>query len=96
MINYNLTNTTIDTSGTYYESGLADGPTVFCNGVPTSITVDGGGKTFSPSTYDKLAYGFKVRNTHGSNTPNTRGTSYSWAIAGTIAFKNARGQVTPG
>ena len=96
LINYNLTNTTIDTSGTYYGSGLADGPTVFCNGVPTSITVDGAGKTFSPSTYDKLAYGFKVRNTHGSNTPNTRGTSYSWTIAGTIAYKHARGQVTPG
>jgi len=96
LINYNLTNTTIDTSGTYYGSGLADGPTVFCNGVPTSITVDGGGKTISPSTYDKLAYGFKVRATHASATPNTRGTGYSWTIAGTIPFKNARGQVTPG
>ncbi len=93
LINYNLTNTTIDTSGTYYGSGLADGPTVFCNGVPTSITVDGSAKTIGPTTYDKLAYGFKVRATHASATPNTRGTSYSWTIAGTVPFKNARGQV---
>ena len=94
LINYNLTNTTIDTSGTYYGSGLADGPTVFCNGVPTSITVDGSAKTLSRTTYEPLAYGFKIRATHASNTHNTRGTSYSWTISGTTSFKNARGQVT--
>ena len=92
LINYNLTNTTVDTSGTYYGSNLADGPTVFCNGVPTSITVDGSAKTLSRSTYEPLAYGFKIRSTNASATPNTRGTSYSWTIAGTVPFKNARAQ----
>ena len=94
LINYNLTNTTIKTSGTYVGSGLADGPPVFINGVPTGLSIGGSPVTFSPTTVDKLAYGFKIRS---ASTNNTKSTSYSYSVTSSgAAFKNARGQITPG
>jgi len=86
----NLPSTTITTSGSYTGNGVADGPFVFLNGVPTAMTVNGNAVTFGTDA-DKLSNGFKIRTT--STTFNQNASTYNYTITTTGApFKTARAQ----
>ena len=86
----NLPEGTITTSGTYTGNGVADGPFVYLNGVPTAMTVGGNAVTFGTHA-DKLSNGFKIRTT--STTYNQNASTYSYSITTTgDAFKYARAQ----
>ena len=69
----NLTSTAVTTSGTFTGNANADGPFVWTNGNPTTLTINGNAVTFGTHA-DKTAGGFKLRsssasyNTSGSNT----------------------------
>jgi len=89
----NLPSTTITTSGTYTGNGVADGPFVYLNGVPTAMTVGGNAVTFGTHA-DKLSNGFKIRTT--STTYNQNVSTYSYSITTTgDPFKYARAQPNP-
>ena len=89
----NLPSTTITTSGSYTGNGVADGPFVYLNGVPTAMTVDGNSITFGTNA-DKLSNGFKIRTT--STTYNQNASTYNYTITSTGApFKTARAQPNP-
>ena len=89
----NIPEGTITTSGTYTGNGVADGPFVYLNGVPTAMTVGGNAVTFGTHA-DKLSNGFKLRTT--STTYNQNALSYSYSITTTGAkFKYARAQPNP-
>ena len=93
LVDTNLTSTTITTSGTYTGNGVADGPFVYLNGVPTAMTIGGNAVTFGTHA-DKLANGFKIRTS--STTYNQNASSYNYSITSTdAAFKNARAQPNP-
>ena len=86
----NLTSTTITTSGSYTGNGVADGPFVYLNGVPTAMTVGGNAVTFGTHA-DKLSNGFKIRTT--STTYNQNASTYSYSITTTgDPFLRARAQ----
>ena len=86
----NLPSTTITTSGSYTGNGVADGPFVYLNGVPTAMTVGGNAVTFGTDA-DKLSNGFKIRTT--STTYNQNASTYSYTITSTgDPFKTARAQ----
>jgi hypothetical protein len=65
--------TAITTSGSFTGNASADGPFVWLNGTPTTMTINGNAVTFGTHA-DKLAGGFKIRsslasyNASGSNT----------------------------
>ena len=79
----------ITTSGSFTGNALVDGPMVWLNGTPTTMTINSNPVTFGTDA-DRLAGGFKVRtssssyNTSGSNT-------YSVSATGS-KFKYARAQ----
>jgi hypothetical protein len=86
----NLPSTTITTSGSYTGNGVADGPFVYLNGVPTAMTVGGNAVTFGTHA-DKLSNGFKIRTT--STTYNQNASTYNYTITTTgDPFKRARAQ----
>ena len=66
-------NGTVTVSGTFTGNGADDGPFVWINGVPKTLTINSNGVTFGTHA-DKTAGGFKLRtssasyNTAGSNT----------------------------
>ena len=89
----NLPSTTITTSGSYTGNGVADGPFVYLNGVPTAMTVNGNSVTFGTDA-DKLSNGFKIRTT--STTYNQNASTYNYSITSTgDPFKTARAQSNP-
>ena len=93
LVDTNLPSTTITTSGSYTGNGVADGPFVYLNGVPTAMTIGGNAVTFGTHA-DKLANGFKIRTS--STTYNQNALSYNYSITSTgAAFKNARAQPNP-
>jgi hypothetical protein len=65
--------TAITTSGSFTGNASADGPFVWLNGTPTTMTINGNAVTFGTHA-DRLAGGFKIRsssasyNASGSNT----------------------------
>lgn len=69
----NLTNTTPITSGSFTGNVSADGPPIWCNGTPETLTINGNAVTWGTHA-DKTAGGFKLRtssasyNSSGSNT----------------------------
>jgi len=84
---------TITTSGSYTGNGVADGPFVYLNGVPTAMTVNGNAVTFGTEA-DKLSNGFKIRTT--STTYNQNASTYNYSITSTgDPFKIARAQANP-
>jgi len=86
----NLLSTTIITSGSYTGNGVADGPFVYLNGVPTAMTVNGNAVTFGIDA-DKLSNGFRIRTT--STTFNQSASTYNYSITSTgDPFKTARAQ----
>ena len=89
----NLPSTTITTSGSYTGNGVADGPFIYLNGVPTAMTVNGNSVTFGTNA-DKLSNGFKIRTT--SPTYNQNASTYNYSITSTgDPFKTARAQSNP-
>jgi hypothetical protein len=87
---YNLPAGTITTSGTFTGNASADGPSIYLNGVPTAMTINGNAVTWGTHA-DKTAYGFKIRtasasyNASGSNT-------YSVTTTGAkLKYANAQG-----
>ena len=89
----NIAEGTITTSGTYTGNGVADGPFVYLNGVPTAMTVGVNAVTFGTHA-DKLSNGFKLRTTNVLYNQNA--LSYSYSITTTGAkFKFARAQPNP-
>ena len=86
----NLDSETITTSGSYTGNGVADGPFVYLNGVPTAMTVNGNAVTFGTHA-DKLSNGFKIRTNNG--TYNQNAVIYNYSITSTgDPFKTARAQ----
>ena len=69
----NLTSTAVTTGGTFTGNANADGPFIWTNGNPATLTINGNAVTFGTHA-DKTAGGFKLRsssasyNTSGSNT----------------------------
>jgi hypothetical protein len=69
----NITSTAVSTSGSFTGNAAADGPFVWTNGNPATLTINGNGVTFGTDA-DKTAGGFKLRsssasyNASGSNT----------------------------
>lgn len=69
----NLTSTTVVTSGSFTGNVSADGPPIWCNGTPETLTINGNAVTWGTHA-DKTATGFKLRtssasyNSSGSNT----------------------------
>lgn len=69
----NLTSDTVTTSGTFTGNVSTDGPFIWCNGTPETLTINGNAVTFGTHA-DRLANGFKLRtastsyNASGSNT----------------------------
>lgn len=87
----NIPASTVVTSGSFIGNASSDGPVVFTNGVPISLSINGNVVTFGTHAY-RTAGGFKVIST---GTYNTAGTNtYSITSSG-AAFKNARAQLNP-
>lgn len=82
----NLTSDTVTTSGSFTGNALADGPFVWMNGAPETLTINGNAVTFGTHA-DKLANGFKLRTTSASY--NSTGTNTWTATVLTPASKSA-------
>ena len=69
----NIATTAVTTSGSFTGNAAADGPFIWTNGNPASLTINGNAVTFGTNA-DKTAGGFKLRtasasyNASGSNT----------------------------
>jgi hypothetical protein len=69
----NITSTVVTTSGSFTGNAAADGPFIWANGNPATLTINGNAVTFGTHA-DKTAGGFKLRtssasyNASGSNT----------------------------
>jgi hypothetical protein len=69
----NITSTAVSTSGSFTGNAAADGPFIWANGNPATLTINGNAVTFGTDA-DKTAGGFKLRsssssyNASGSNT----------------------------
>ena len=89
---YNIAAGTVTTSGSFIGNLNADGPFVYLNGVPTTMTINGNAVTFGTQA-DKLANGFKVRSASALYNLATSNT-YSVTTNGAV-FKNANAQGNP-
>lgn len=91
----NLVDETVILSGTFTGNASADGRFVFCNGYPTTLTINGYVVTFGTHA-DRVANGFKLRTSSASY--NAVGTNtWTATIVGNRAncLKYARAQVNP-
>lgn len=92
--NLPLSGGTVTVSGSFTGNVAADGPFVFCNGSPATLTINGNAVTFGTHA-DRLANGFKLRT--ASTSYNSSGTN-TWAatilapeIKSTFRYQNAKG-----
>lgn len=90
----NLTNTTPLTSGSFTGNLSADGPCIWCNGTPKTLTINGNAVTFGTHA-DKLATGFKLRtssSSYNSSGTNTWTATYlSPSSKSAFKYQNAKG-----
>lgn len=90
----NLTNTTPTTSGSFTGNLSADGPHIWCNGTPETLTINGNAVTWGTHA-DKLATGFKVRtasSSYNSSGTNTWTATYlSPSSKSAFKYQNAKG-----
>ena len=87
---YNTAAGTVTTSGSFIGNLSADGPFVYLNGVPTTMTINGNAITFGTQA-DKLANGFKVRSAlalYNLATSNTYSVTTNGAVT---KYANAQG-----
>ena len=89
---YNLPAGTVTTSGTFTGNLSTDGPFVFLNGTPTTMTINGNAVTFGTQA-DKLANGFKVRSSSASYNASGSNT-YTASVVGAV-FKYEDAQSNP-
>jgi hypothetical protein len=89
---YNTPAGTVTTSGTFTGNLSTDGPFVFLNGTPTTMTINGNAVTFGTQA-DKLANGFKVRNSSASYNASGSNT-YTASVVGAV-FKYEDAQSNP-
>ena len=75
----NITSTAVTTSGTFTGNATADGPFVWTNGNPATLTINGNAVTFGTHA-DKTAGGFKLRTSSASY--NASGSNSWTATAG--------------
>ena len=75
----NITSTAVTTSGSFTGNAAADGPFVWTNGNPATLTINGNGVTFGTDA-DKTAGGFKLRSSSASY--NASGSNSWTATAG--------------
>lgn len=75
----NLSSVAVTTSGTFTGDANADGPFVWTNGNPATLTINGNAVTFGTHA-DKTAGGFKLRSS--SSSYNTSGSNTWTATAG--------------
>lgn len=87
-------NTSVITSGSFTGNGSADGPFVWMDGTPETLTIDGNAVTFGTHA-DKLANGFKIRT---ASSPYNDVATNNWTATilspeAKSAFKNQRAKV---
>ena len=75
----NLSSTAVSTSGSFTGNAAADGPFVWTNGNPATLTINGNAVTFGTHA-DKTAGGFKLRSS--SSSYNASGSNTWTATAG--------------
>jgi len=75
----NITSTAVSTSGSFTGNASADGPFVWTNGNPATLTINGNAVTFGTHA-DKTAGGFKLRSSSASY--NASGSNSWTATAG--------------
>jgi hypothetical protein len=75
----NITSTAVTTSGSFTGNAAADGPFVWTNGNPATLTINGNAVTFGTHA-DKTAGGFKLRSS--SSSYNASGSNSWTATAG--------------
>ena len=75
----NLSSTAVTTSGSFTGNAAADGPFVWTNGNPATLTINGNAVTFGTHA-DKTAGGFKLRSS--SSSYNASGSNSWTATAG--------------
>lgn len=68
----NLTSTDVIESGSFTGNASADGPFIWCNGTPETLTINGNAVTWGTHA-DRLANGFKLRTS--SSSYNSSGTN---------------------
>ena len=91
----NVTSTAVTLSGSFTGNAAADGPFIWTNGNPATLTINGNGVTFGTDA-DKTAGGFKLRTSSASY--NASGTNNWTATAGKRFVQSKRpnnGQVNP-
>jgi hypothetical protein len=91
----NVTSTAVTLSGSFTGNAAADGPFIWTNGNPATLTINGNGVTFGTDA-DKTAGGFKLRTSSASY--NAAGTNNWTATAGNRFVQSKRpnnGQVNP-
>jgi len=91
----NLTSTAVTISGSFTGNAAADGPVVWINGNPATLTINGNAVTFGTHA-DKIAGGFKLRTSSASY--NTAGSNTWTATAGSRFVQSRRpnnAQVNP-
>lgn len=86
----------VTTSGNFTGNANANGPFVWCNGTPETLTINGNAVTFGTHA-DKLANGFKLRTS--SSSYNTAGSN-SWTAtilspSSKSSFRNQRAKGNP-
>lgn len=86
--------TTVAVSGSFSGNVSANGPTVFMNGCPETLTINGNPVTFGTHA-DRLANGFKLRTSsasyNASGTNTWTATILSPSIKSLFRFQNAKG-----
>lgn len=89
----NLTSEVVTVSGSFTGNLAADGPFVWLNGVPKTLTINGNAVTFGTHA-DKTAGGFKLR-TASSSYNNTGSNTYTATIDSNrqncFKYRNAQG-----
>lgn len=75
----NITSTAVTTSGSFTGNAAADGPFIWANGNPATLTINGNAVTFGTHA-DKTAGGFKLRSS--SSSYNASGSNSWTATAG--------------
>ena len=82
----NVTSTAVTVSGSFTGNAAADGPFIWTNGNPATLTINGNGVTFGTDA-DKTAGGFKLRTSSASY--NASGTN-NWTATAGKRFVQAR------
>jgi len=91
----NVTSAAVTVSGSFTGNAAADGPFIWANGNPATLTINGNGVTFGTDA-DKTAGGFKLRTSSASY--NASGTNNWTATAGKRFVQNKKpnnSQVNP-